>query len=197
MTTVSVSSLSLSVLDCAWDRLSDSEGPLPPSLLETPRPFHSPPSTTPACLRWMWPRRKVAFMKVLSHRWHYTEESRGECRISSPESSWDDSPSISIPIPWEPWAASQMKSLIYKVRKRCESHIHTYIKHIYICCCCLVANSCPTLLQPYELLPPRFLCPWDFPDQSIVVGFHFLLQGIFPTQGSNLHLLHCWRILYH
>ena len=26
---------------------------------------------------------------------------------------------------------------------------------------------------------------------------HFLLQGIFPTQGSNPRLLHCWRILYH
>ena len=28
-------------------------------------------------------------------------------------------------------------------------------------------------------------------------GCHFLLQGIFPTQGSNWHLLHCRRILYH
>ena len=29
------------------------------------------------------------------------------------------------------------------------------------------------------------------------VGCSFLLQGIFLTQGSNLHLLHFWRILYH
>ena len=28
------------------------------------------------------------------------------------------------------------------------------------------------------------------------VGCHFLLQGIFPTQGSNLHLLHQKQILY-
>ena len=28
------------------------------------------------------------------------------------------------------------------------------------------------------------------------VGCPFLPQGIFPTQGSNLHLLHCWQILY-
>ena len=28
------------------------------------------------------------------------------------------------------------------------------------------------------------------------VGCHFLLQGIFPTQGSNLGLLHCRWILY-
>ena len=31
----------------------------------------------------------------------------------------------------------------------------------------------------------RLLCPWDFPGKSTGVGFHFLFQGIFPTQGSN------------
>ena len=34
------------------------------------------------------------------------------------------------------------------------------------------------------------LCPWDFPGSSTGVGCHFLLQGIFPTQGSNPGLLH-------
>ena len=29
------------------------------------------------------------------------------------------------------------------------------------------------------------------------MGCHFLLQGIFPTQGSNPGLLHCRQILYH
>ena len=29
------------------------------------------------------------------------------------------------------------------------------------------------------------------------VGCYSLLQGIFPTQGSNLGLLHCRQILYH
>ena len=28
------------------------------------------------------------------------------------------------------------------------------------------------------------------------MGCHFLLQGIFPTQGWNLGLLHCRRILH-
>ena len=40
---------------------------------------------------------------------------------------------------------------------------------------------------------------WDFPNKNAGVGCHFLLQGIFPTQGSNLRLpclLHCRRILY-
>ena len=29
------------------------------------------------------------------------------------------------------------------------------------------------------------------------MGCHFLLQGIFPTQGSNLGLLRCRQIVYH
>ena len=42
-----------------------------------------------------------------------------------------------------------------------------------------------------------FLCPWNSPAKNIGVGSHFLLQGIFPTQGSNPGLLHCREILYH
>ena len=32
-----------------------------------------------------------------------------------------------------------------------------------------------------------------FADKNAGVGYHFLLQGIFPTQGSNLCLLH-WQV---
>ena len=45
----------------------------------------------------------------------------------------------------------------------------------------------------------RLLCPWDSPGKNTGVGCCFLLQGIFPTQGSNLHLwclLLCRLILY-
>ena len=38
--------------------------------------------------------------------------------------------------------------------------------------------------------------PWDFPGKSTGVGCHFLLQRIFPTQGSNPGLLHCRQLLY-
>ena len=44
-------------------------------------------------------------------------------------------------------------------------------------------------LWPHRLQPTRFLCLWDFPDKNTRVGYHFLLQGIFLTQGSKLHLL--------
>ena len=39
--------------------------------------------------------------------------------------------------------------------------------------------------------------PWTFPGKSTGVGCHFLLQGIFLTQGSNLGLPHCRQIFYH
>ena len=39
---------------------------------------------------------------------------------------------------------------------------------------------------PHGLQPTRFLCPSNFPGKNTAVGCHFLLQGIFPTQGLNL-----------
>ena len=41
--------------------------------------------------------------------------------------------------------------------------------------------------RPHGLQPSR-LCPWASPVKSTGVGCHALLQGIFPTQGSNLYL---------
>ena len=47
-------------------------------------------------------------------------------------------------------------------------------------------------LQPHGLQPARLLCPWDFPGKKIGVRRHFLLRGIFLTQGFNLCGLH-WQ----
>ena len=49
-------------------------------------------------------------------------------------------------------------------------------------------QSCLTL-QPHELWPATLLCPWDSPGKNTGVGCHALLQGIFPTHGSNTRLL--------
>ena len=46
--------------------------------------------------------------------------------------------------------------------------------------CSVVSDS----LQPRGLQAARLLCPWNFPGKNTGVGCHFLLQGIFPTQGS-------------
>ena len=39
--------------------------------------------------------------------------------------------------------------------------------------------------------------PWDFPGNSTRVDCHFLLQGIFPTQESNMGLPYYRQMLYH
>ena len=51
-------------------------------------------------------------------------------------------------------------------------------------------------LWPHGLQPTRLFCPWDFPGRNTGVGCHFLLQGIFLTQGLNPGLLHCTQMLY-
>ena len=59
-------------------------------------------------------------------------------------------------------------------------------------CCCLVTQLCLILCAPWNIAHQvRFLCLWDFPGKNTGVGCHFLLQGIFPTQGSNPCLLDC------
>ena len=47
---------------------------------------------------------------------------------------------------------------------------------------------CDTLWTVATRLP----CPWDSPGKNPEVGCHFLLQGIFLTQGPNPHLLN-WQ----
>ena len=62
---------------------------------------------------------------------------------------------------------------------------------------CVCVFSCSVISN--SLQTHRLLCPWNFPGRNTVVGFHFLLQGFFPTQGSNLCLLlllHWRQMLY-
>ena len=44
--------------------------------------------------------------------------------------------------------------------------------------------------------PHGLYSPWNSPGQNTGIGNHSLLQGIFPTQGSNPGLAHCRWILY-
>ena len=57
-------------------------------------------------------------------------------------------------------------------------------------------QSCPTLCDPMDCSLPGFSVHGDSPGKNTGVGCHALLQGIFPTQGSNPGLLHSRRILY-
>ena len=66
---------------------------------------------------------------------------------------------------------------------------------------CSVASVMSNSLQPYELLPPRLLCPWDSPGKNTGLGGCAPSSGDLLTQGWNpcfLHLLlYRRRILYH
>ena len=90
------------------------------------------------------------------------------------------------------------------------------------CCCYFIAKLCPTLYDymDFSLLgfwwaavygvaqsctrlkrlsgssSSRLLCPWHFLVKNTGVGYHFLIQGIFLTLGSNPGLLHYRQILY-
>jgi len=44
--------------------------------------------------------------------------------------------------------------------------------------------------------PPGSSVYGDSPGKNTGMGCHALLQGIFPTQGSNPGLLHCRQILH-
>ena len=53
---------------------------------------------------------------------------------------------------------------------------------------CSVSSVVSNSLQPYELKSTMLFCLRNFPGKDTGVGRHFLLQGIFLTQRSNLHL---------
>ena len=74
-------------------------------------------------------------------------------------------------------ALSQAFHLLLFYSVSCE---HVFFDHS------LVSDS----LQPHGRKPDRFLCLGDFSGKNTRVGGYFLLQGIFPTWGSNPCLLH-------
>ena len=61
---------------------------------------------------------------------------------------------------------------------------------------CLVTQSCPTLCNPMDCIPPGSSVHGDSLGKNAGVVCHALLQGIFPTQRSNPGLPHCRWILY-
>ena len=62
---------------------------------------------------------------------------------------------------------------------------------IFLVCMCAQLYVCAQYdsVWPYGLQPARLLCPWDSLRRNTGVCCHALLQGTFPTQGSNSCLL--------
>ena len=62
---------------------------------------------------------------------------------------------------------------------------------------CLVTQSCLILCDPMDGSQPGSSVHGDSTGKNTGVGYHVLLQGIFPTQRSNPGLLHCSQTVYH
>ena len=70
--------------------------------------------------------------------------------------------------------------------------------NIYTVCVCMCESnqSCPIFSDPTDCSPPGSSVHKDSPGKNTGVGCCALLQGIFPTQGSNPGLSYCRQILY-
>ena len=63
-------------------------------------------------------------------------------------------------------------------------------------CCAVLSHAFMSLCDPMDCSPPGSSVHGDSPGKDTGVGCHALLQGIFPTQGSNPRLPLCRQILY-
>ena len=84
------------------------------------------------------------------------------------------------------WIWFQTTATIHILQGRDKLRVWDWHTHIVYLCCML---SHVWLFVTLWTVTARFFCPWDSPDKNTGVGCHFLLQGIFPTQESKLHLL--------
>ena len=105
----------------------------------------------------------------------------------------------------ETFLAGSIKKRKFSSLKKIKFGINICIPlYIYICVCvcvhyvlCLITQLCLTLCDPMDCSPPGSSVHGDSPGKNTGVGCHALLQGIFPTQGSNPGLPQCRQILYY
>ena len=58
-----------------------------------------------------------------------------------------------------------------------------------VCVICVQSLIVCDSWRPHRTVARWGPLPWNFPGKNTGVGCHFLLQGIFLTQGSNLSLV--------
>ena len=83
--------------------------------------------------------------------------------------------------------------VIYEFQHSISSHLnqcHQIFPHTILCCACQVASVMSNSLWRHGLYSP-----WNSLGQNTEVGSVSLLQGIFPTKGSNPGLLLYRQIL--
>ena len=89
--------------------------------------------------------------------------------------------------------------VLWNIESVCMFMFTKYIIYIKDSVRALLLRSVWFFMTPW-LQPTRLFCPLNFPGKNTGMGYQFLLQRIFLTQGWNpqlLQLLHCRWILYH
>ena len=104
-----------------------------------------------------------------------------------------------------------LKWFLIKMFKKMGKGNRLNVKSLVLLQCCCVRHCCsetpkgrsnvalmcvhadtsimPDSAWPYRLQTTRLLCPWYSLGKNTGMDCHALLQGIFPTQGLNPHLL--------
>ena len=80
------------------------------------------------------------------------------------------------------------KSATLQLKKKTKKLSISFLVKKWSASCSLLSDS---------LWPHGLYSKWNSPGQNTGVGSLFLLQGIFPTQGSNPGLSYCRQILCH
>ena len=92
------------------------------------------------------------------------------------------------------WYLLKLKKSIFHNSVIClvgihSTELHQYVQLKVLFMCMSSADSVTSnSLWPHGLQLARLPCPWNSPGKNSGVRCYFLLQGIFPTQGSNLCL---------
>ena len=117
----------------------------------------------------------------LGHNWHFVGKGQG----SEPSSPWTNSPhKVTVLLPkWLKYHARHLgaKRPVYNhlnidVNSFLLINQKGYVIYLLKKVKVKVAQLCPNLCD---------CSPWNSSGQNTGVGCHALLQGIFPTQGSN------------
>ena len=94
---------------------------------------------------------------------------------------------------WRIWRTEE-PSRLQSIRSQRTRHewsdlAHTHLVFYSHTMCVPSRLAMSNSLWPIGLQPARLLCPCNFLGKNTGMGCHFLLQGVFLTQGANPHLL--------
>ena len=88
---------------------------------------------------------------------------------------------------------SDLKGKILFPERNCKNSSFNQLNNTQKAACMCVCSVMTDSVIPWTVAA-KLLCLWEFSSKKTGVGGHFLLQGIFPAQGSKLRLLQCRRI---